>query len=162
MRWNTVYGVQLTREQMEGRRLQAAADLQSGMKQADVALKYTVSEASVSRWARAIQEKGVTGLKTHKATGQPTKLNQEELQRLTAILVAGPRVYGWRTDFWTAKRVAEVIRKEFQVTYHPHHVPKLLRRIGFRPIKPKRQAIEKDEEHKRKWLATTWVQVKKT
>ncbi len=162
MRWDALSGVRLTREQMEKRRLLATANLQTGIKQVDVARKYGVSRASVSRWAGTFEEKGLEGLKMQKATGQPPKLGQEDLQRLAEILVGGPQVHGWKTDLWTAKRVAEVIWKEFRVRYHPHHVPKLLHRIGFRPVKPKRQAVEKDEKRKQEWLATTWVQVKKT
>jgi len=161
MRWDALYGVLLTREQMEERRMQAGTDLKAGMKQADVARKYDVSTATVCRWARTIRDEGIDGLRMRKSKGQPTKLDEEEEQQLVEILIAGPRVYGYKTDLWNSSRVAEVIRKEFRVTFHIHHIPKLLHRLGFRNIKPKRQAKEKSDKRKQEWLNTTWVQVKK-
>ena len=161
MRWDALYGVRLTREQMEERRMRAGTDLKAGMKQADVARKYGVSTATACRWAQTIQDEGIDGLRMHKSKGQPTKLNEEEQLKLVDILIAGPRAYGYKTDLWNSNRVAEVIRKEFRVTYHIHHIPKLLHRLGFRSIKPKRQAKEKSNKLKQEWLNTTWVQVKK-
>lgn len=161
MRWDALFGVRLTREQMEERRLRAGDDLKAGMKQADVARKYSVSTATVCRWVQTIRDEGMDGLKMSKATGQPSKLDEEEQQQLVEILIKGPRAYVWKTDLWNSKRVTEVIRKEFGVTYHPHHMPKLLHRLGFRPVKPKRRATEKNEKRKQEWLNTTWVQVKK-
>jgi len=161
MRWDALFGVHLTREQMEERRFLAGADLEAGMKQTDVARKYGVSDATASRWAKTVRDEGIDGLKMHKATGQPTKLDEEEERQLVEILIAGPRAYGYKTDLWNSTRVAEVIRKEFRVTYHIHHIPKLLHRLGFRSIKPKRQAKEKSDKRKQEWLNTTWVHVKK-
>jgi len=156
------YQVKLTREQMEERRLLAGADLLAGMKHADVARKYGVSPAAVSKWDKIIRAEGIEGLRMHKAPGKTPKLTEQEKERLKEILIEGPLAHGWETDIWTSRRVKEVIQKEFGVEYHLHHVPKLLHKLGFRPVKPKRQAAEKDEEKKEEWLKTTWVEVKKT
>ena len=162
MQWDAFYGVMLTREQMEQRRLKAAEDMLSGMKQRDVARKYGVAESSVSRWAKTIRENGTNALKMRISSGKPHRLTKAQRQELIEILVAGPLEYGWKTDLWTAKRVKGVIEKEFGVSYHFKHVPKLLRALGFRPVKPKRRAREKDEVRKQDWIRTTWEQVKKT
>lgn len=139
----------------------AGADLIAGMKQADVARKYGVTPAAVSLWAEIINENGIEGLRMRKAPGNPPKLDENSQERLVELLVDGPEQYGWDSGLWTSSRVAEVIRREFGIQYHPHNIPKLLRRLGFRLVKPKRRASEKDEALKEEWLRTTWVQVKK-
>jgi len=160
MGWNA-QGVSLTREQIEKRRLSAGADLIAGMKQSDVARKYGVTPAAVSLWAQTIRKDGIEGLRMRKARGNPPKLERESRERLVEILETGPEAYGWDSGLWTSSRVVKVIRREFGVRYHPHYMPRLLRRLGFRPVKPKRRASEKDEDRKDAWLTTTWVQVKK-
>ena len=64
------YQVKLTREQMEERRLLAGADLLAGMKHADVARKYGVSQPVVSKWDKIIRAEGIEGLRMHKAPGK--------------------------------------------------------------------------------------------
>ena len=43
-----------------------------------------------------------------------------------ALVERGPEAYGFRGQIWTCKRVAEVIRRAFGVSYHPAHVSRLL------------------------------------
>lgn len=161
MDWHVELDIRMTRKQLEQRRYLAAKDLESGMPQADVARKYNVAESSVSRWAKSIREKGTHGLKRKKATGRPPKLTDEQKQELADILGKGALKYGFQTNNWTGKRVSAVIRKTFGVEYHYKHIPKLLRSMKFRKIKPKRKAMERDEEKRKEWLETTWEEIKK-
>ena len=161
MNWYVELDIRMTREQLEQRRLMAAKDLESGMSQADVARKYDVAESSVSRWAKSIREKGKNGLKRKKATGRKPKLSNEQKNELAKILNKGALASGFQTNNWTGKRVSAVIKKEFGIEYHFKHIPKLLRSMKFRKVKPKRKAKERDEEKRKEWLETTWEDVKK-
>ena len=84
---NAPYQVKLTREQMEERRLLAGADLLAGMKHADVARKYGVSPAAVSKWDKIIRTEGIEGLRMHKAPGKMPKLNEQEKETLMTLRV---------------------------------------------------------------------------
>lgn len=161
MKWDTLNGIKLTREQMEQRRQMAAEDLLASMKQADVARKYGVNRSNVSRWAKTLREKGNEGLRLRKAKGRKSKLTSNQKKVLVEILVSGAKKYGYKTDLWTSKRVCKVIEKEFEVKYHFKHIPKLLRALDFRPVKPKRQAYEKNEEEKQEWINISWERIKK-
>jgi len=48
--------------------------------------------------------------------------------------------------------VAEVIRREFGVTYHPDHISRLLDRWGWSRQKPIRRARQRDEAAIQEWL----------
>jgi transposase len=52
---------------------------------------------------------------------------------------------GYRTDLWTCARVAEVIRKKFDVSYHVDHVGRLLQALDWSCQKPEQRARESDE-----------------
>jgi len=154
--------IKLTRKQMEQRRMLASEDLANGMSQADVARKYNVYPSSVSRWAKKLEKKGKAGLKERTATGQPSKLSENQKGKLLVILVQGAKVYGFENDFWTGKRVCTIIKEEFGVVYNFKYIPRLLRSLGFELMKPTRRAAEKDDAKKEEWLRSTWVQLKKT
>ncbi len=154
--------IQYTRKQKEQRRLFAAEDFARGMKAADVARKYNVHRSSASRWKRDFEEEGKKGLASQKGSGRPTKLSDQQKVTLADFLVEGAQKYGFETDLWTSKRVVKLIKKEFGINYHFNHIPKLLHALDFRPIKPAKQAAEKDENKKKEWLKTTWVKLKKT
>ena len=67
----------------------------------------------------------------------------------------------YHTDLWTCPRVADLIRARFGVSYHPDHIGRLLRSLGFSPQKPQRRAVERDEEEIRRWEAEDWPRIKK-
>jgi transposase len=48
--------------------------------------------------------------------------------------------------------VAEVIRREFGVRYHPDHISRLLDRWGWSRQKPIRRARQRDEAALQEWL----------
>jgi transposase len=60
------------------------------------------------------------------------------------------------TDHWTLARVATVIEQLTGVAYHPGHVWKLLRRMGWRLQRPARRAVERDERAIARWVAEDW------
>ena len=59
------------------------------------------------------------------------------------------------------KRVAEVICKEFGVSYHPAHVSRLLKALRHSLQKPQRRANQRDEEAIEHWKGKRWPSLKK-
>ena len=53
---------------------------------------------------------------------------------------------GYRTELWTTARIAELISRNFGVTYHRDHVGRLLAALGFSYQKPEGRALERDDE----------------
>jgi transposase len=57
--------------------------------------------------------------------------------------------------------VAEVIRLEFGISYHPVHVGRLLKAIRWSPQKPARRARQRNEAAIARWRDETWPAIKK-
>lgn len=150
------------REAMEERRKHAAALFRQGLSQAEVARALKVTRQSVSRWHRAWREGGVAALKKAERAGRPPLLSRAELKRVERRLLKGAEANGFPTELWTLERVASVIAMETGVEYHPGHVWRLLRQMGWSLQKPARRALERDEEAIQRWVDETWPEVKKT
>ena len=145
----------------QARRIEAGRLFAQGSSQAEVARQLGVSRQSASRWFRLWKANGSEGLRGAGRTGRKRQLSEEELRRLEAGLIQGPQAQGYETNVWTLQRIASVIEKLFGVSYHPGHVWKLLRQLGWSCQRPERRAAERDETTVRRWLKYRWPRIKK-
>jgi transposase len=145
----------------EGRRLRALELKRKGWRQRDIAEALGVTKGAVSQWMKRAKEEGVEGLMRKPPPGAPPRLSEEQRQRLPELLDRGAEAYGFRGEVWTCARVAEVIREEFGVVYHPAHVSRLLRAFGLSLQKPARRASQRDEEAIERWKQERWPALKK-
>jgi putative transposase len=123
----------LTRDEMESRRLLAAQDLQDGLSQSQIARKFGVSRTTASRWHRALHRKGVESLRKRRATGRPSRLNQEQQEGVAELFRAGARAAGFADDRWTTARFASAIEARYAIRYDPDHVGRIMHQLGLRP-----------------------------
>jgi transposase len=89
-------------------------------------------------------------------------MSERQKGKLLKLLLQGPMAFGWPTDVWTTRRVAELIRKKFSIDYHFTHVARILHGLDWSPQKPERRALERNEAAIQRWKATDWQRVKKT
>ena len=133
-----------------------------GKKQQQIADLVQCSQAWVSRVLQRYRSKGKTGLKIKgKAPGKSSYLSKRQLERLKTMLLKGALHYHFPTDNWTRERIAALIEQQFSVHYHPAHISKLMRRLGFTLQKPQRRSFKKDEKAVQKWRSKTLPALKK-
>ena len=147
---------------MERRRKRAAQLFRQGKSQADVVRELEVSRQSVSRWHAEWVAGGTDALRGAGRAGRLPQLDQADLRRVERRLRKGPLANGYPTDMWTIQRVAEVIESETAVSYHPGHVWRILRQLGWSRQRPARRAVERNDEAIAKWVKHDWPRVKKT
>lgn len=145
----------------EARRIRAWELQQQGWKQNKIAEALGVSEGAVSQWLARVRTEGVEGLRSRTSPGAPARLSAEQVAHLPALLARGAPAFGFIGDVWTRARVAEVIKREFGVTYHPDHVGRLLRAAGWSVQKPVEQATQRDEAALAAWREERWPAIKK-
>ena len=150
-----------TSQQLEKRRRQAIQLLKAGKSLSAVARALSASKSSVFRWYEVYKKKGRTGLRPKPTPGRPPKLSTSQKKRLATLLLKGSLAAGYRTDLWTLKRIAQLIRKQFRILYHPNHVWRLLQGMGWSCQKPERRALQRDEEAIAHWKRYRWPHIKK-
>ena len=114
------------------------------------------------RWRDAWQRRGAEALVVRSSPGRPAKLMPAQQRLLVRLLLKGPLAYGYRTDLWTTARIAELITREFGVSYHRDHVGRLMHRLGWTHQKPATRAAERDEEAIDRWKRQDGPQVEIT
>jgi transposase len=145
---------------LQERRLEAARMFAGGATQAEVARTFGVSAQAASVWYRRWRQGGEAALQGAGRAGRRPRLSAAELEAVEGALRKGPEVFGFDTDLWTLARVAAVIQRLTGVGYHPGHVWRLLRGLGWSLQRPARRASERDEAAIARWRAQEWPRIK--
>ena len=149
-------------EELRRRRVRAARLFEAGTSQAEVARRLDVSRVSAMRWHKTWKAKGSKALKTKRPLGRPNRLTSKQRRQIETALLKGPAAHGYSTDLWTLPRIATVIEREVGVHYHPGHVWRVLRQLGWSLQRPAKRARERDEEAIQRWKKERWPKLKKT
>jgi transposase len=150
-----------TAQDLEARRLRAATLLRQGIHPAEVAKQVGVHRSSVVRWKQAWQQGGTAALAAKPSCGRPSRLSTKQKHRLVQLLLRGARKAGYPNELWTCPRVANLIQREFGVSYHPDWVWQILHDLGWSCQKPASRAREQDEAAIRHWRRYDWPRIKK-
>jgi transposase len=154
-------GVKRDFNALEKRRFAAVKLLEAGVHQSEVARRLDVHRQSVSRWAITLRKQGRQSLRQAGRAGRLPRLTAAQKEVLKAALVKGPQAYGYDTALWTIGRVAALIKEQTGCEYHPGHVWKILRNLGWSSQRPVGRALERDEAAIEHWKKRQWPAIKK-
>ncbi len=152
---------QQPRNWREARRLQAWELHQKGWKQKDIAEALGVSKGAVSQWFKIARSEGVGALRGRKGGGPKPRLNDQQMSELREQLAKGAEYFGFRGNVWTQSRVANLIKRLFDVSFHPAHVGRLLKKLGWSRQKPVARASQRNEAAIEHWRSETWIELEK-
>lgn len=154
-------GVRRDFEALEQRRLAAVKLWRQGLGNTDVAQRLGVTRQTVVRWARQHRKCGRAGLETSARAGRPCRINGAQREQLMVMLLQGPEALGYCTPLWTCPRVADLMEREFGISYHAAHVWKILRELGWSAQQSTGRACERNERRIQDWKRKTWPGLKK-
>ncbi|MFL6114263.1 MAG: IS630 family transposase [Catenulispora sp.] len=141
----------------EGKRMTAANMFEQGLTTAVIAAVLEVDDQTVRRWRRQFEAGGRDALRSRKHPGRTAALDEARRARLADLLLKTPVQCGFAgRHLWTQQLIAELIAREFGVTYHHDHVGVILKGIGFTHQKPARRAVERDEQRVEAWRREAW------
>jgi transposase len=149
------------RSWQEGRRLRAWELFQQGWKVGRIADALGVTHGAVSQWLTRARKDGEASLYDRPRPGRLPRLTPQQQATVPALLAQGAEAWGFRGDRWTRERVADLLRREFGVTYHPAHISRLLAGWGFSLQKPQRQAVQRDEAAIQAWREQRFPAIEK-
>jgi transposase len=150
-----------TAKELEARRRLAVQRVEDGWTQREVAAFLGVHPVTVAKWVARFRAAGVGGLAAKPTPGRPRFLTAEQEKTVLGWLADPPSKHGFRTDLWTARRVAELIRTTFRVEFHPHYVREWLKKRDCTPQKPARRAKQQNPAEVDRWLKVEWPRIEK-
>jgi len=132
--------------------------MDQGLSPTQIARQLGVARLTVYRWKSRGQGKGAS----NQPTGRKPALAAQQRRQLERILERGAIRYGFPTEVWTGKPIAQVIRERFGVVYHFKSIPYVLHLLGWSWQKPQKKALERDEQAVAHWIRYRWPRIKKS
>src|SRR3954447_4438652 len=132
---------------LEAVRHRAVRMVLGGQTQAAVAVALGVHSVTVAKWMARHRVAGDPGLAAKPTPGRPRFLTPEQDQHVRQWLAQKPTAHGFPTDLWTARRVAELIRRKFDIAFHPHYL-----RAWLTPQRPTRRPRQRNEATIAHWV----------
>ncbi|RJF69551.1 hypothetical protein D3875_20775 [Deinococcus cavernae] len=112
-----------------------------------------VSASAVRNWRQRLLTQG--SLEASVAPGPRRHLTDEQIAQTIDLLRAGPDPVRYQDHRWTCPRVRELIGLRFDVWYDVDHLSRLLHEWGFSLQRPRKRAVEQDQE-----AVVTWIETK--
>ena len=150
-----------TAQELEARRRLAVRRVEDGWSHQDVAAFLGVHPVTVGKWMARFRAKGEDGLAATPTPGRPRFLTAAQEKTVLGWLADPPTEHGFRTDLWTARRVAELIRTKLNVTFHPHYLREWLTKRNYTPQKPARRAKQQNPVEIDRWVKEEWPRIQK-
>lgn len=150
----------LSDDVLEALRLRALHGCECGYSETEMADLLGLSRETVCRWWSAYAHGGLDTL-PHDRSGRPLgsgrALSPQQEERIQHLLrTHSPQKCGIAAPLWSRRAVAELIRKECNVTLAVRTVGLYLHRWGFTAKRPRRHARDQDPEEVRQWLQETY------
>jgi transposase len=150
-----------TAAELEARRIAAVRRVEEGWAQKDVAAFLGVHPVTVAKWVARHRADQNDGLKAKPTPGRPRFLTGAQERKVLGWLNESPTRHGFRTELWTARRVAELIVRKFGVRFHPNYLREWLSKRNYTPQKPTRRARQRDQAAIDRWVAEDWPRIQK-
>jgi len=127
----------------------------------DIARILHVDRTTVYSWVKNWNRFKEDGLLEGYRSGRPSMLTEKDKISLYDIIESGPVSYGCNAGVWTSPMITGIIKDEFQISYHPGHVRKLLKHLGFSVQRPTTQLVQANRQLQNKWIRYTYPNLKK-
>jgi transposase len=139
--------------------------IQRGDAFSDIADGLHISLRTVYNWLDLFIRRRFAWLCGHHfaGRGRKAKLNAEQRQRLYELIDQGPLEAGFTCGVWTSSMIAVLIEREFDVTYNPRYLCRLLHQVGITYQQAAFVSAKIDEEEhqakRQKWARKTWPSI---
>jgi transposase len=143
-------------------RVRAVRALQSGMPAVEVAAAYGIDRTTLYRWKVRHDEAGPQGLLRQRGSGRPRTLQELTAQQWRDIVLQPAQAFGFETDFWTTRRVHQVICRQHAASVSRRTILRRLREAGLTYQKPEREYFDADPVARQEWLEVTLPQIRQT
>ena len=118
------------------RRIDACIARKEGRTIQEIADELRTPYATIQYWLKRIEREGIRGRYDIKNKGAQCRLDDGQIRQLVRDIRRGPDKFGYESGLWTMPLLNRHIKKRFNVEYHDYSVWELVRRLGFRYVKP--------------------------
>jgi len=145
-----------TAQELERRRRLAVQRVREGHTQVQVAQILGVHDRTLRQWMAQYRQGSDQGLAAKPHPGRQPKLSPAKQGVVLGWLRKNPKCFGFATELWTARRIAQLIERKFRVHYNHRYLNAWLTARNISPQKPQRRPRERDDQAIQEWARVQW------
>ena len=112
------------------KRLMVALAYRDGTPVGTLSDRYDIPKSTIYYWLDRFEERPIPeAIEDEDRPGRPSKLDDDERNRLEQVVENPPAEYGLDDHEWTPEALQAYIEQEFDVTYSLGHVRRLIRQL---------------------------------
>ena len=127
-------------------RLHAILLVAQGLSSLETARLLGDSPRTVAYWVKRFIEEGLAGLVETERSGRPSRLSEEQLEKIDLALRQSPLEFGLTSNLWDGKTLSVFIMQQWGVDLGVRQCQRLFRQLGFRLRKPRPKIARADPE----------------
>lgn len=106
----------------------------SGTPASQVGASAGYTKAAVTGWVKTVDEKGFEALRPRQRPGRPSKLSEQQLKEIDAVIQTNPKDYDLRV--WDGPSLSSYIKSHYGVDISIRQCQRLFRNLGYSRIRP--------------------------
>jgi len=106
----------------------------SGTPASQVGASAGYTKAAVTGWVKTVDEKGFEALRTQQRPGRPSKLSEQQLKEIDAVLQTDPKDHNLKV--WDGPSLSSYIKSHYNVDIGVRQCQRLFRNLGYSHIRP--------------------------
>ena len=109
-----------------------------GQRISDIAEALGEHSRTIERWRKRFNEQGIDGLLDDTSPGRPSRLSEQNMERLAQELRSPPSRYGLDAERWRGRQLQEHLKTHYQVELSLRQCQRLLKKLRPTPlVRPK-------------------------
>ena len=149
------------KQSSEAMRLLAVnAVLNDGLPVVQVAKTFNIHRANLYRWIEKYKSQQTLGRVNNPHSGRQPKLNAENIATLLSILKKPAIDYGYESDFWTTRRLSQVLKCTLKISISKVSVFRMLKKLNLSYKKPEPRFYEASPQMQHEWKTKTVLEIK--
>jgi transposase len=146
---------------LQYRRIHGGQLIEQGYDNDEIVASLGCGLSTVQLWRKIVREQGIEALAPKPRPGRTPKLNAKQLAKLKRLLKKGATKFGYANAIWTSRRVRQLIKDQFDVSYSKAQTCRILRKIGYSPKKPVKRSKKYSQQAIEHWRRYKWPHIKK-
>jgi transposase len=146
---------------LQYRRIHGGCLIEQGYDNDEIVAILGCGLSTVRLWRRLVEKYGVETLSPKPRLGRTPKLDGKQLTKLKRLLKKGATKFGYANAIWTSRRVRQLIKDQFDVSYSKAQTCRILHKIGYSPKKPVKRSKKYSQQAIEHWLRYKWPNIKK-
>lgn len=127
-----------------------------------VAKAFAVHRSNVYRWIARLKKTGAVTRAHNPKAGRQSKLCGKNARRVLRLLMRPATKYGYDTDFWNTRRIAQVVKKTMRVRVSRMAVHRTLKKYEQSYKTPEARYYEANATKQEEWQNKVLPAIKKT